>query len=864
MNRTHFVPTSRHSMLARPRLLERALRSEVALALLSGGPGAGKTVAAAQLATELAERGEHVVWTRLTADDGEYRIFWQRLLESLVEAGTAPEQGVIHTLVREGLPGPDIEIPVEALAQCPQPLTVVIDDLHHVLGGDVEDVVESLLHALESIAGLRVIATTRSVIPQLTSIAARMRVPVIELLESDLAFTSPEVELLLGTRIPQLEGSELRHVAENVMRESVGWPIAAHAAIVEHNIADEGRPVTARGSYIRGYVNRMLEDCGSEKRRALLVSGLLPETSPRVLAAMLGENVEWSREQLDNLPGVNIVYWDDEHGERWYRHHDLVREELARRARDELGEERLRACYRGGAVTLIDTHLFEAVRSALRAHAWEILSEVLLLDSYAIMTGPRSRLSPWLKDIPENVRQRFPVLAAFALFDEYAVPGGRPDKVLQDLEMLANRTLTTESTRGGPSEAVAIVLRMIAARFSGNEELAVSLADRAQAAVEEMSEEDARRHKGALALVATQRPITLLHTNRFDEAEHALRWIEATPERFDERSRSHAAALAAFGAALRGDIPWAHELIERCERINPGSRWPDVQTESAYRIAIAIEALDRGDLKVAEENAAALSAAGENNSHWPHILVVETLIRDIRSGPEEALTHLDGQLARRVPHAALATAQQKFAKMRARLAWHVGRAVPRVRGRLHESSASVYWALSWNDHASARAIIGRLLQKPDIAEYPRERAELLLLKAEAARLDGDARAAQEAARHAADLLEEYQLGLPLRALSRDSIERLRTYDRRLRPEFGAVAPGVAMAQLSPAEQRTITAVAVHGSVAAAAQALFLSPQTVKSHVKSVYRKLGVSGRAEALRVAGDAGLINASLLAGAE
>ena len=37
--------------------------------------------------------------------------------------------------------------------------------------------------------------------------------------------------------------------------------------------------------------------------------------------------------------------------------------------------------------------------------------------------------------------------------------------------------------------------------------------------------------------------------------------------------------------------------------------------------------------------------------------------------------------------------------------------------------------------------------------------------------------------------------------------------------------------------------------------MFLSVNTVKSNLKSVYRKLGVASRAEAVEVARDAGLI---------
>lgn len=57
-------------------------------------------------------------------------------------------------------------------------------------------------------------------------------------------------------------------------------------------------------------------------------------------------------------------------------------------------------------------------------------------------------------------------------------------------------------------------------------------------------------------------------------------------------------------------------------------------------------------------------------------------------------------------------------------------------------------------------------------------------------------------------------------------------------------------RLTEREAEVLAALRVHDSVKAAADALFLSVNTVKSHLRSAYRKLGVSSRDEALRRAG--------------
>lgn len=75
----------------------------------------------------------------------------------------------------------------------------------------------------------------------------------------------------------------------------------------------------------------------------------------------------------------------------------------------------------------------------------------------------------------------------------------------------------------------------------------------------------------------------------------------------------------------------------------------------------------------AEEHVVDLGSTHESVEYWPHILVVTTLIREMRSGPGNALSYLDWQLKRWRHRAVLPTAREKFAKISARLGWHAGR-----------------------------------------------------------------------------------------------------------------------------------------------------------------------------------------------
>jgi LuxR family maltose regulon positive regulatory protein len=72
--------------------------------------------------------------------------------------------------------------------------------------------------------------------------------------------------------------------------------------------------------------------------------------------------------------------------------------------------------------------------------------------------------------------------------------------------------------------------------------------------------------------------------------------------------------------------------------------------------------------------------------------------------------------------------------------------------------------------------------------------------------------------------------------------------RRLKARVGQIteAAPVGTSSLTTAELRLLPLLPTHLSFREIASQLYVSPHTVRSHVKSIYRKLGVSSRSEAV------------------
>ena len=76
---------------------------------------------------------------------------------------------------------------------------------------------------------------------------------------------------------------------------------------------------------------------------------------------------------------------------------------------------------------------------------------------------------------------------------------------------------------------------------------------------------------------------------------------------------------------------------------------------------------------------------------------------------------------------------------------------------------------------------------------------------------------------------------------------------RLAKERSAAVPGASA--LTAAELRLLPLLSTHLSVPEIAAEIYLSPHTIKSQMRSIYRKLGVSSRNQAIMRARELGLL---------
>lgn len=224
MPNRHRVPEY-NGMLDRPRmraLVEKGLRQP--LLVLLAGPGYGKSQS---VASYLASSDAKMLWLRLNRMDNLPAHFWTRLVHALEQEFPAIAEKL------QGLEFPATPSEIDAFAQILtegfEPFGSVIwvlDDFGEITDPDIRDFIRILLEM--NLEALHVVVMSNT-FAGTESIAFMVSNPAL-ILERDLRFTSEEIADLYDMNGIRLEKDAL----EAIERYTEGWPLALHLLSMHH------------------------------------------------------------------------------------------------------------------------------------------------------------------------------------------------------------------------------------------------------------------------------------------------------------------------------------------------------------------------------------------------------------------------------------------------------------------------------------------------------------------------------------------------------------------------------------------------------------------------------------------------------
>ncbi len=899
-----FAPAGRPRLVARPRLIERldaALEPGHKLSLISAPAGFGKTTLVSDWIdqTVLRQRSTRFAW--LSLDDGDNEL--PRLLTHLVAAlkGIDADIGSVAMDLLDLTPASvqaSLTELINDVARTTEPIVLVLDDYHVIDSGSVHEAMTFLLDHLPP--QLHVLITSRAD-PPLPLPRLRARGELIELRATDLRFTPAEATSFLN----QVMGLGLSsHDVDALETRTEGWIAGLQlVALSLRGRADVSGFIGAfTGSHrlVLDYlVDEVLRHQPTPVRDFLLHTAVLDRLTGSLCDAVTG-GADGST-MLESLVRDNLFVVALDEYRAWFRYHHLFADVLRARMLSEEPDQ-IPVLHARASEWFEDHELVEdAVWHALAGGDFERAARLMEL---ALPDLRRNRQDAtvlgWLDALPDDVVRRSAVLSVFCGWR--LMVSGDLDAVEDRLDD-AERALAAGGTPDAGNEelrtlpATLAIYRASLAQARGD---ASGTAYHAQRALDLAGPGDHFSRGAAcgfLGLAAWADGDIEPALQTFPEAVRSLRLAGNLADALSSTVVLADMWLAA-GRPDRARGLYEGALQETTER--DGAQGAASLPVADLHVGLAELDCELGNLADATghlETATALgdrAAASENRHRW---FLATARVREAEGDRDGAVDLLD-QAERRYrrgfypdvrPIPAL-TARIRIEQGRLSEAadWAYERNVSAADdlSYLHEFEHLTLARLliaQYRDHEDPDAIreavdlLERLLEAADGSARTGSSIEIIMLIALAHEAQGQREPALEALERAltetrgADgyvrlFLDE---GAPMvgllhaceeRDVARDRARRLLAAgavkpDRRAVPSRGV---GVAASLSEPLSQRELQVLRLLDSALTGpeiARELFVSHNTLRSHTKHIFTKLGVNSRPAAVSRAKEHGLL---------
>ena len=869
------------------------------------GDGRGRTASsAAYVAGATDDEHEKVLWIRCSPDDPAQ--FWESLAHDLGKlAEPRPAAGEAEQTA-PGYAGAEI-IRLARSLECA--VTLVVDDYHHV-SDQANDLAIAELSAAAPQLSIVVIARRLALLDG-RLISARTRVRVIG--PADLALSDGEThELAASLGSPQSEHLEF------ALEQCEGWPLAVAAALQmgsDHlylstphgrvwNPAADPRafdPVKNLAEFALDH----LELLDPHAREVILATAQIDTISLAQAAALLATTPEAALAVVQQLLDRGLLVQVRGSDSTSYRIHRSVKAPLSAHAIRTIDFAARKSVYRERAKEIELTAPFTAFRLYCAAEEYEA-AEIQLAHNFSVITDETEISTPLLRNLPEDVLVAHPTLIGALLFLELPQPHTAPSTIHYLVGLwhhaLKLRLPQGSATPPGPIHLPLLFQTMVLTRLLGRLDDAHSLMLHLESRLtpgrltgqdEELGDiplRTAMTFAGSLPTYLREAATTALMVGDFDRARRNLQQLQQLAERkitkpwagfsFDSTrtvtdtqsgSRWVLTALSelAFTEALDGNMNECARVLAEMDAWHaahqvsaPGISWIGAEIARAH---LSYELEDEFQLYHAVTK---LTPYLDRIEAWPLLLIAEAASLRNTHGNGKALAHIDASLenlAGILPangawtefllcyQALLRTTSGDLAKADHLLAQCSENS---VQVRLERARLSLY----------ACEDVEALLQAQQIGTpgtTARQRLTQSLIAAVAAWNCKRQNEAFLALDTATDLLHKHGLRSVLRSVPHDMLLEL-----ALAAQAAGVCDLVATVEAIPEllrsrryerltemELRTLSAIAEHRSANQAAAALFITAGTVKKHLASVYRKLRVNGRDEALLQASRMGLL---------
>lgn len=907
--RMEVLQGSRVALPARELLLERLLEETGGatagkrVTLFLAPIGYGKSTTVASWLGDGSDSSDPVRWVNCSTLDSAS--LWQHIADVIT-----PFTAAAHVSSETVLTHEDV---IRLARRLERPVSLVLDD-YHSLTNVANDVAVAQLSGASPLLDLVVIACRVSALDG-PLVTAQTRVRIVD--SSDLAFTRQEQLDLAGTL-----GLAHTDCLEQALARSEGWPLALRATLnigsdLHHFVAPrypqpDGQlnqhafdPVANMRSFALTY----LDLTTPHARTVLLAATLLDAISTAQIQKVTQLDADTTHSAINELLELGLLREVTSPAGIDYRAHPSMRDALLPRAQQSFAPEVHNNLLADRAREIELSAPLAAFTLYCRTAEFTS-AESVLARNFTTLTNETDELRSLLRALPEEVQRNHPTFTAALLFLETPDPSVAPS-TLEYLTSFWLQNLQQRLPGDSPAESDPIFLQllcqaMVATRITGQLETATSLMLTLERRLTPARiAEPVNVHSGiappqtessligSLPTYYRELAATALAVSDFARARHALKLLRdlcarqmATPWNGfgyaatrtvtgpQGAARWMLAALSelAFTELLDGNMRRCEELVAEFDTVTartgenaPGISWVGAEVTRAHL------AFELSQPELLTEAMAKLAPFRGRLEPWPLVLMAESLLLREQRGTDWALAHLRSAIstepAKQQLRGEWLGAFTAFKAMLCTTTGNLARAQELIErcdervtsARLERARLALYSG----DDVSA-LLMTRNIGDPETTQ--RQRVDRSLISAVAAWNCGQPDDAIAALADAATHMAQFGLRSKLLSVPYETLVAVTSAAREAGvcdlTEVVAAIPELARSvryeRLTEMELQTLIAIYTHRNANQAAASLHVTPGTVKKHLISVYKKLRVNGRDEAILRMSRMGLIETS------
>jgi LuxR family maltose regulon positive regulatory protein len=407
-----YIPPPRPKVVPRPRLIDRlsgGLSRTPSMMLISASAGFGKTTLVSEWVATLTRSGVRVAWLSLDEGDNDPTRFLSYLVAALQTVSPRIGEATLGALQSSQPPATDVLLTallndITSLGA----VVLVLDDYHVIESPPIDEALTFFVDHLPP--QFRLVIASRED-PPFPLARLRARGQLTELRAADLRFTPDEAAAFLNEVMNlDLSASDIEALDARTEGWIAGLQLAALSMQGRLDTANFIQAFTGSHRFVLDYLMEEVLQRQSESVRHFLLQTSILDRLCGALCDAITDRAD-GRIQLETLERGNlfVVPLDDQR--QWWRYHHLFAEVLHARLIDEQPDRVSELHRRASRWYEHNDQPAEAIQHALRAKDFDRAANLIERIWLAMdLTYQSAAWLNWAKQLPDDLIRIHPVL----------------------------------------------------------------------------------------------------------------------------------------------------------------------------------------------------------------------------------------------------------------------------------------------------------------------------------------------------------------------------------------------------------------------------------------------------------------------